>query len=165
MCGKERAGIAAADPNLYEGAVFCLTPQERTRAEALALAGELVRAIGARPLVVEPQRHDAAVAAISHLPYLLATTLAITAGETASTDPLAWQLAASGFRDTSRLAGSDIDMMVDILLTNRQQVVALARRTADHLSSLAAAIEGDNEAALRTMLTSAQQIRQQVYHQ
>jgi prephenate dehydrogenase len=165
MCGKERAGIAAADPNLYEDAVFCLTPLERTRPEALSLAGGLVRAIGARPLVIEPQRHDALVAAISHLPYLMAIALTTAAAETGEADPLAWQLAASGFRDTSRLAGSDVDMMLDILLTNRDQVARLARQAASNLSTLAAAIENNDGTALRAMLTAAQQTRQQVYHQ
>jgi prephenate dehydrogenase len=164
MCGKERAGLAAADPNLYKGTVFCLTPLERTRPEALSLAGELVRAIGARPLIVEPQRHDALVAAISHLPYLVASALTATAAETAAADPMVWQLAASGFRDTSRLASSDVDMMIDILLTNRAHAAKLARQSAGNLSALAAAIESNDESALRAMLTSAQQTRQQVYH-
>ena len=163
MCGKERAGISAADADLYRGALFCLTPLARTRPDALSLAGELVRAIGARPLVIEPQRHDALVAAISHLPYLVAAALTAAAAETAAADPLAWQLAASGFRDTSRLAGSDVDMMLDILLTNRQCAAGPARRAAQTLLHLADAIESGDEVALRTALAAAQHTRQQVY--
>lgn len=163
MCGKERAGVEAADATLYHGATFCLTPLARTRPDALALAGELVRAVGARPLVIEPQRHDALVAVTSHLPYLVAIVLTATTGHTASSDLLTWQLAASGFRDTSRLAGSDIDMMVDILLTNRQRVAGPAREAAQRLLELATMIETDDEVALRAALTAAQSIRQQVY--
>jgi prephenate dehydrogenase len=163
MCGKERAGIAAADPDLYQNAVFCLTPLERTRAEALSLAGEMVRAIGARPLVIEPQRHDALVASISHLPYLMAASLTSTAATVAAADPLTWQLAASGFRDTSRLAASDVDMMLDILLTNRQRVPALARQAADTLQALATAIEDGDETTLRAALAAVRQTRQQLY--
>jgi len=164
MCGKERAGIAAADANLYEGAVFCLTPLERTRPDALSLAGALVRAVGARPLVIDAPHHDALVAVTSHLPYLMAATLTATAGDVAATDALTWQLAASGFRDTSRLAGSDVNMMVDILLTNRQHVAASARRAARLLLDLTAAIEAGDEGALRTALTAARQTWREVYH-
>ncbi len=163
MCGKEKEGLAAAAAALYEGALFCLTPLERTRPEALSLAGEIVQAIGARPLVVEPQRHDAVVAAISHLPYLMAAALTITAADTADADPLAWQLASSGFRDTSRLAGSDIDMILDILLTNREHVARLAQQAASRLVSLATAIAAGDESALRSTLTPAQHTRRRLF--
>lgn len=163
MCGKERAGIEAASADLYRGAVFCLTPLESTSAETLELAQELARAVGARPLVVEARRHDALVAAISHLPYVMAAMLTATAGEAAADDELTWRLAASGFRDASRLAGSDVDMMLDILLTNRQNVARLARRAAGRMDALAAAIEGSDEAALRAALADALRIWRAVY--
>ena len=164
MCGKEKAGIAAAVPDLYEGAVFCLTPLPRTRPDTLALAGTLARAVGARPLVIDAQRHDMLVAAVSHLPYLMACTLMATSGETANEDAMTWQLAASGLRDTSRLAGSSVDMMLDILLTNSTPVADHARRAAHTLSQLAAAIESADEATLRKLLTDVQKTWQQVYH-
>jgi len=163
MCGKERAGIAAADPDLYQGAVFCLTPLERTRAEALSLAGDLVRAVGARPLVVEPQRHDALVGAISHLPYLMATALTTTAAGVAATDPLIWQLAASGFRDTSRLAASDVDMMLDILLTNRPAVTEALSSFRDKLDELQHLLDSGDEQALQQMMQAAQRRRRGMF--
>jgi prephenate dehydrogenase len=164
MCGKERSGIAASDAKLYRGAVFCLTPLARTRPHTLALAQDMAQAVGARPLVIDPVRHDGLVAVTSHLPYLMAAALAATAGDTAAADSLAWQLAASGFRDTSRLAGSDIDMMVDILLTNRAHVAAAAGQAAQKLAALAAAIEGGDEAALRLNLAAIRETWRQVYH-
>lgn len=161
MCGKESAGIAAADAALFHDAVFCLTPLPRTDAAAVSLAGDLVRALGARPLVIESARHDSLVAAVSHLPYLVSATLAVTAADVARADALAWQLAASGFRDTSRLAGSDVDMMLDVLLTNRQAVAALARQAADDLAVLAEAIAKGDEAGLRGALGAARSARRQ----
>jgi prephenate dehydrogenase len=157
MCGKEKTGIAAADPELYKGAVFCLTPLERTRPEALARAEALVRAIGAHPLVMDCQRHDAVVAATSHLPYLMATALTATAADLAAHDDLVWQVVATGFRDTSRLAGSDVDMMMDILLTNPKNVAGRARDAAQKLLDMAAAIDTGNEAILRQFLVQTQQ--------
>jgi prephenate dehydrogenase len=71
---------------------------------------------------MDPEQHDHAVAYISHLPYLLAAALVRTEKEAAGCDPTLDRLAASGFRDTSRLAASEVTMMRDILLTNRQAV-------------------------------------------
>jgi prephenate dehydrogenase len=163
MCGKERAGIAVAEATLYQGKVFCLAPLERTSPEALALAHELVRAVGARPLVIDSKRHDALVAVTSHLPYLMAAALTATASQSAAIDPLTWQLAASGFRDTSRLAGSDVEMMLDILLTNRGNVAAGARQAAGRLLDMAAAIDSGDEAALCSALTETQRVWREVY--
>ena len=72
---------------------------------------------GPRALTLDPAAHDRAVAAISHLPYAAAVMLVNTL--VAGNDALAWPLAASGFRDTTRVAASDVDMMLDVLLTNR----------------------------------------------
>ena len=165
MCGKERAGITAADAGLFQGAVFCLTPLPRTSPATESLAGELVRAIGAHPLVIESERHDRLVAAVSHLPYLVSSALVTAARKTASDDTLTWRLAASGFRDTSRLAGSDVAMMLDVLLTNRQDVSSLARDAADTLTALASAIECGDEEKLRSVLSAAQETRRQAYSQ
>ncbi len=122
MCGKEVGGLESADACLFIGATFVLTPTARTTGEALLLAHELAEATGARPLVMEAEAHDSAAALISHLPYLLASSL--VQAEARAQDHAADMLAASGFRDTSRLAASQVDMMLDTLLTNRQSVGA-----------------------------------------
>jgi prephenate dehydrogenase len=155
MCGKEASGIVAAEADLYEGATFVLTPLQRTGSEALMLAQELVEAIGARPLVMDAERHDRLVATVSHLPYLLSVGLVATAEEVAAEDELVWGLAASGFRDTSRLAASDVTMMLDILLTNRQAVREMLSRLARQLDAIADLLEADNEQALKIKLQSS----------
>jgi len=123
MCGKETSGIEVADPLLYRDRTFILSPLPRTGAATLSLGEALVRAVGANPLVIEAGRQDYLVAAVSHLPYLLACALVGTADATVSADPMVWKIVAGGFRDTSRVAGSDVTMMVDILLTNRREVI------------------------------------------
>ena len=75
MTGKEIAGFEAAEPGLYQGATWVLTPLARTTDATVALSVELVEAVGARPVILEPQRHDRLVASISHLPYLVAGAL------------------------------------------------------------------------------------------
>ena len=161
MCGKEASGLDVAEADLYEGATFVLTPLQRTSSEALALAQELVEAVGAWPLLMDAERHDRLVAAVSHLPYLLSIGLVATAEEVAAEDELVWELAASGFRDTSRLAASDVTMMLDILLTNRQAAGEALSRFANQLSNtIAHLLEADDEEGLRSLMEQVQKRRE-----
>lgn len=155
MCGKEVSGLEAAEADLYQGATFVLTPLQRTSSEALTLARELVEAVGARPLLMDAERHDRLVAAVSHLPYLLSVGLVATTEEVAAEDELVWELAASGFRDTSRLAASDVTMMLDILLTNRAAVGETLSRFADQLNAIAHLLEADDEQTLKFKLQTS----------
>jgi prephenate dehydrogenase len=159
MCGKEVAGIEAAEADLYEGAVWALTPLARTSPEALEMGSALARAVGAHPLLLDAHRHDRLVATISHLPYLLAVALVGLAEEVGAEDELMWALATSGFRDTSRLAASEVTMMLDILLTNRSPVAEMVHRFGQRLEGLARLLEGWDEAELRQLLESARQRR------
>ncbi len=161
MCGKEVSGVAAAEAGLYRGHTFILSPLPRTSAAALSLAQELVARVGAKPLLLTAERQDALVAQISHLPYVAAVALMRTAQ--AAGDDQIWEVAASGFRDTSRLAASDLTMMLDILLTNREAVLrALAsyRAECEHLTQL---MEAGDEADLRAALSPAQAKRSELF--
>ncbi|MEZ4637300.1 MAG: prephenate dehydrogenase/arogenate dehydrogenase family protein [Caldilineaceae bacterium] len=159
MTGKEQAGFTAAEPGLYVGAPWVLSPLPRTSPAALALVTELAQVVGARPFVLEAQRHDRLVAAISHLPFLLATALVHTVADTGEDDPMVWELAAGGFRDTSRVAASDTRMFMDILATNREAVLAQIDCFADHLQELRALLATANEAELAAKLTRSQKLR------
>ena len=157
MCGKEVSGIASAEAGLYQGQTFILSPLARTSPAALALARELVAAIGAKPLELSAARQDALVARISHLPYVVA--VALVRAVQAAADEQVWNVAASGFRDTSRLAASDLVMMVDILLTNRTAVLEALGAYRAEFEHLARLIEAGDEAGLRAALTPAQSKR------
>jgi len=163
MCGREASGIEAAEADLYEGAPFVLTPLPRTNLDALMLAQELVGAVGARPLLMDAKRHDRLVAAVSHLPYLLSAGLVATAEEVAAEDELVWELAASGFRDTSRLAASDVTMMLDILLTNRQAVGEMLSRFAHQLDTMAHLLGADDNEGLRSLMEQAKNRRERMF--
>jgi len=152
MCGKETSGLAAAEPGLYQGQVFVLTPLQRTDPASLALARELVGAIGAWPLELPAERHDRLVAAVSHLPYLLACGLVRAVQEVAQSDEAVWQVAASGFRDTTRLAATDVSIMLDILLTNREPVLDMLNALGAQLSDLTRLIECDDAQRLEILL-------------
>jgi prephenate dehydrogenase len=157
MCGKETAGFAAAEATLFEDRPFVLCPLARTSQMSIERATALARAIGARPLVLDPARHDRAVATISHLPYVIAVALVRAADD--GGDATTWSLAASGFRDTTRVAASDVEMMLDILLTNRPAIVERLDDFSSQLATLRAVLTESDESGLRVLLAAAQQRR------
>jgi len=163
MCGKEVSGIGATDPAIYRGCTFILTPLPRTSEEALALGRALVEAVGASPLVLAAERQDFLVATVSHLPYLLACALVATADALTSPDPAAWEIVAGGFRDTSRLAGSDVTMMVDILLTNREEVLKALEVCQTQLRCLTRLVEAGDEDEVRDVLSAIRAKRQEMF--
>lgn len=163
MCGKELTGIEAADPTLYHGRTFILTPLARTSQEALALGIALAEAAGARPLVLDAERQDYLVATLSHLPYVIACALVATADATTSADPAAWQIVASGFRDTSRVAGSDVTMMTDILLTNREHVLAALAAYDAQFHRLMQLVEAGSEDEIRAVLEKVRATRREMF--
>jgi prephenate dehydrogenase len=163
MCGKEVSGIEVADPTLYQGQTFILTPLPRTSEGALALGRQLARAIGAHPLVLEAQRQDFLVGTVSHLPYMLACALVATADATTSADPAAWEIVAGGFRDTSRVAGSDVTMMLDILMTNQEEVLKAVATCQAQLASLAHLVGNGDEDALRNALSAIRETRLEMF--
>jgi prephenate dehydrogenase len=157
MCGKEVTGFASAEAGMFLGRPFVLCPLPRTGAEALNRAVSLAESIGARPIVLDPVLHDRAVAGISHLPYAAAAALinCVASAE----DPITWSLASSGFRDTSRLAGSDVEMMLDTLLTNRGAVVDWLGQYSTKLDELQSALVTGDEVRLRELLAAARRAR------
>jgi prephenate dehydrogenase len=152
MCGKETSGLENADSAIYREAPFAIVPLERTSPAALALTGELVQAIGARPLLLDAATHDAWTAATSHFPYLMAAALVL------STPPDAAPLVGSGFRSTARIAGSSVAMMMDILTTNRANVLAAIARMKESLDELESTLrESESEQELAEALSKARE--------
>jgi prephenate dehydrogenase len=153
MCGKERGGLEHADGRLYQEAVFALTPLERTTSAARSLAAQMVTAIGARPLWLEPQNHDRWVASTSHMPYLLSIALALaTPSESAS-------LTGPGFRSTSRLASSSASMMADIMHTNRENVLDALHRFQAQLDELEQRLRDSDEEGILEMMNKGADAR------
>lgn len=154
MCGKETAGFSAATPDLYREKTFVLCRQKRTTTAVETLVLELLAIVGARPLFLPPDVHDELVAAVSHLPYLAAGSLMRAAF--ALGDERAWTVSASGFRDTSRVAGTDPQMMLDILLTNRTAVVEQLQRYQAEVTAVLHLLKAGEETALAGWLTETQ---------
>jgi prephenate dehydrogenase len=163
MCGKESAGFQAAEAGLYRDTVFVLTPLAETTQQTVDRAKAFVGLLGARPIVLDADRHDGAVAAVSHLPFALAATLVNLTTEMSGSDSTMFQLAASGFRDTSRLAASDTRMMLDTLLTNRDNAAMMLRAFSRELNSLADSVAAGDEHALELVLDRAGKKRREMF--
>lgn len=153
MCGKEQAGLDAAEAGLYQDCTYVLCPLPSTSESSVQLMLELVRHIDARPLLLEPDRHDRLVAAISHLPYAVSSALVAHVAAVGTEDARVWDVAASGFRDTSRVAASEVKVMLDILLTNRTAVLAAIDDYQKQLAGLRELLERRDEVALQTLLS------------
>ncbi len=154
MCGKEVSGLDHAEGTLFKDKVFVLVPLERTTPAAMGLARAMAAVVGARPWVLPPGHHDELAALSSHLPFMAAAALVGTAAQAG--DEEVWRMAASGFRDTSRLAASDVTMMLDILLTNRGPLLNTLAHYRDELEALMALLEAGDAEALRARLTEIQ---------
>ena len=146
MCGRETSGLANAEAGLYQRAVFALAALPRTSSRARNLAEELVHAIGAHPLWLEPATHDRWVAVTSHLPYLLAICLANSLPEEAA------PLVGPGGLSTTRLASSASGMMADVLDSNRVNLLQALGVFQQQLDNLEARLREDTRAGLLEML-------------
>lgn len=159
MAGSEQSGPAAGDAQLFHEAIYCLTPAPDTTAQALDMVEAMVRMVGARPYYVDPEEHDAYVAGISHMPFLLSAALV----EVTSRSP-AWQemamLAASGFRDMSRLASGDVVMHRDICSTNRVALMRWVNETIAVLLQMRDHLEQDDAEAFDQLFEHARTVRE-----
>lgn len=135
MAGRERGGPGAATADLFAGRPWVLCPSPSTGAVALQDVTDLAAAVGAEPVVMDPQAHDAAVALVSHLPQVAASALAarLVGGATA--------LAGPGLQDSTRVAASDPSLWRDVLRLNAGNLAPLVRALADDLAVAAAALE------------------------
>jgi len=122
MAGKEASGIEAADGDLFQGCTYCLVPGRHATKKAVASLEALVRRIGAEPLFLDAAEHDRLVAGISHLPLLISVAL-VSATMGSPLWPAMSRLAATGYRDVSRLASGDPLMGRDICLTNKEPIL------------------------------------------
>lgn len=152
IAGKELAGVQHADAELYKGRQVILTPLPQTNAQLLQKATDVWSAIGAKVLKMSPENHDAAFAAVSHLPHLLAFAyFSAIAKQAAGADYLS--LAGPGFRDFTRIASSDATVWRDILMSNREEVLKQSqdfRAMLDSIEQLLRDADGETlEAHLR----------------
>ena len=158
ITGREVSGVEHADADLYMGKQVILTPIERTLTAHLQKATEVWTALGCHVQKMAPEAHDAAFAAVSHLPHLIAFALmnGIT-GQTGGQDYLS--LAGPGFRDFTRIAASDPHMWRDIMVANREELLAQSQIFQRSLQAMEAMIASGNIDALEQQIEHASDTR------
>ena len=158
IAGKELSGVENADVDLYMGRQVVLTPIERTGPVQVQQAVDVWAALGCRVVKMTPEGHDAAFAAISHLPHLIAFALMNSiSGQAAGKDFLS--LAGPGFRDFSRIAASDPTMWRDIMISNREELLEQSRTFQGALQALEEMILNGNVDALLERIEHASATR------
>lgn len=158
IAGTADSGVEAALGDLFRGALCVLTPAQTTPAEAVARLTRVWEAVGSEVVTMEPAQHDRVLAATSHLPHMLAYALIQTFGALPERELLE-RFAAGGFRDLTRIAGSDALMWRDIALANREALLAMIDAFEQRLGSLRAAIEAGDDEALEAFFREARAIR------
>jgi prephenate dehydrogenase len=158
ITGREVSGVEHAVADLYAGKQLILTPTERTFTAQLEMAEALWTALGCSVRRMSPDAHDAAFAAVSHLPHLLAFALISSiSSQNEARDFLS--LAGPGFRDFTRIAASDPNMWRDIMMANRNELLAQTEMFKQTLAALESMIASGNGDALEGVLKLASQAR------
>jgi prephenate dehydrogenase len=148
MCGKERSSLIEAEGTLYQNAAFALVPLPRTSAKARSTAEQLVRLTGAHPVWLNEVTHDRWVAATSHVPFLIANALAST------TPAEVAPMIGPGYRSTTRVSTSPASVMLDILMTNRENVIENLTRFRHQIDHIEKLLREENRAELTSALDS-----------
>ena len=149
ICGKEKLSLANAERTLYYAAPFLLTSLVRTSPRALSAANQIIDALGAKATVLDAVEHDRILASTSHLPFLLASALALAT----PTDVSAF--VGTGFKSTSRVAGTPASMMLGVLQSNRENVLNSLSELQNQLAGIKSALENEDYATLETILNQS----------
>lgn len=158
IAGKEVSGVEHADVDLFNGKQVILTPIDRTQVGHLQRANDLWEAIGSKVVQMTPEHHDAAFAAVSHMPHMIAFAL-MHAIVNQNTGKEFLSLAGPGFRDFTRIAASDPKLWRDILLANRHEVIEQSKMFQRSLFNMLQVMEEGNSDKLEEMIEQASTAR------
>jgi prephenate dehydrogenase len=158
IAGKEVSGVEHADPDLYKGRQVILTPIEKTQTMHLQRAQQVWEALGCHVQQMAPESHDAAFAAVSHLPHLLSFALMhAIVNQPQGKDFLG--LAGPGFKDFTRIAAGDPKMWRDVLLANKLELVEQAKMFQRSMLNMLQFAEDGNGEKLEEMISQASTAR------
>ncbi len=161
MAGSEKSGIEAADPYLFENAVYVILDGDSDK-KAQKVIIELVKKTGARVLLLEADDHDMMVASVSHLPHLLAGVLVNTVGKIEEIHENVFKIAAGGFRDVTRIADSQPELWKDIFLSNKESLLEVLGIYKKQMNELELLIKNNQEKELVEKLLKSKKLREQV---
>lgn len=159
MAGSEQEGVQGANPHMFAGAVWALTPTESTDDEALRACQRILGGFGSDVVTMTPERHDALVAVVSHVPHLAAASLMCLADDRALDDAPLLRLAAGGFRDMTRIAAGHPGIWLDICGENREAIVSVLDELSGRLAQVREVVARADREGLSDMLTQARRAR------
>ncbi len=159
MAGSEQEGPEGADPELFVGATWVLTPSDRTDPGAFGLVRSVVSLLGADVVALSAERHDELVALVSHVPHLTAATLMSLAGESPLDHAALMRLAAGGFRDMTRIAAGTPTIWPDICRDNAGAIVPALDRLIERLAEVRRMVAATDRAGLERFLEEARVAR------
>jgi prephenate dehydrogenase len=159
MGGSERSGPEHGSASAVDGIVWAITPHRQSDPTAVDDLEEWVRSLGARPVRLDPERHDRLVAFVSHLPQVASTALMSLAATEEADEPKILLLAAGGFRDLTRLAASNPSLWSEILLANKHAIAGAIDLYSERLARLRDEIAGERGAEVESTFDEAKRAR------
>jgi len=162
IAGKEKSGVSAAFPQLFQDAKCILTPTTKTNPDALSAVQKMWEAAGARVLRMTPEAHDYVFAAVSHLPHVIAYALVNTLLELENESEGTISYSAGGFRDFTRIAASHPEMWRDICLMNKKNILEMMDRYESRIAKIKSLIQSDDAEGLYKEFEMARQVREKL---
>lgn len=162
MAGSEKTGYANSDALLLENAFYAITPTRLTSPDALDAYVELVKDMGAVPVVLDDKKHDFCVAGISHVPHIIASSLVNLVRENDSNDQIMKMMAAGGFKDITRIASSSPEMWEQICATNATAISDLLQKYIDLLTEAKAAVDKKDKDYVHNMFDESREYRNSI---
>ena len=159
MAGSEQEGIDGANQEIFDGAVWVLTPTPASDDLGLRDLQTTLASIGCDVVTMAPERHDALVAIVSHVPHLTAASLMCLADDRALDDAPLLRLAAGGFRDMTRIAAGHPEIWLDICEENRDAIVSVLDEFSDRISNVREIVAHSDRAGLTDLLSQARKAR------
>lgn len=161
MTGSEKIGYEYSDSKFFINKYYVLTPMEDTRPEYITWMEEFIQAAGSKCMILDPAKHDAVVAGISHVPHVISAALVGAVAEL-DTDNTYGRLAAGGFHSVTRISSSSPEMWQNICEANRQEILHFLDRFTDQIADFRAKIEAGDSEALLELFASAKAYRDHI---
>ncbi|HHW31303.1 MAG TPA: prephenate dehydrogenase [Clostridiaceae bacterium] len=159
MAGSEKAGYEASYSHLFENAYYILCPGKKTLERSIKFLSDLLKVIGAIPVILDAREHDSIVASISHVPHIIASALVNLVRETDTSEGKARMLAAGGFRDITRIASSNPEMWEGVILGNATETKRILNYYIKILNNIKESIEKRDSKAILNFFESARKYR------
>lgn len=159
MAGSEKTGYEYSDASLCYDAIYPVTPTIKSSKTDIECYVKIIKAMGFKPVIMTPEAHDKATAAISHLPHIISAELTLLVRDNESDEKYMQLLASSGFRDTTRIAASSPDVWQQICITNAENISDLLGQYISRLEDIKKAVDKRDKEAIEKLFMESKEYR------